>query len=465
MKSSAAGAAFRSGLFMLLVLPGVDGSSAAQLSAPSEATPPAAELIERGRYLTAIGDCIACHTPEGASPFSGGRAVSTPFGSVLSANLTPDDATGIGGYTPATFYRALHQGVDRNGKHLYPAFPYDNFTHVTRADTNAIFAYLRTLPAVNHAVNRNQLRFPFSIRGLTALWNLLFFNKGEFVAAAGQSAEWNRGAYLVQGLAHCGACHTPRNFLGGARHGKEFQGGAFDSWFAPDITPNPHTGVGAWNRDDLTRFLQSGLNAHGAATGEMGEVVDFSTSHLTDEDMAAVLTYLGAQPASPTAPVQPPAAAVLHLGEVIWQDDCSACHQMQAQGEPGYFPPLMSDANLQQSNPATVVHYILAGARHRPTELAPTPLSMPAFDWKLDDAEVAAVATYARNSWGNAADPVTPAQVRDVRAKLAAARATQQRKEEPMPTDLTHPGPFTLGPADTDSRDNGTPEAGRKVPL
>jgi mono/diheme cytochrome c family protein len=434
------------------------GFAAATSAAP-------ASQIERGRYLTAVGDCIACHTPEGATPFSGGRAVSTPFGIVLSANLTPDRATGIGDYTPATFYRAMHEGVDRHGRHLYPAFPYDNFTHVVRADTDAIFAYLQTLPPIVHAVDRNQLHFPFNIRSLIGVWNLLFFKKGEFDSVAGQSAEWNRGAYLVQGLAHCGACHTPRNVLGGARHDKEFQGGAFGSWFAPDITPNPQTGVGAWSHDDLTRFLQSGLNERGSATGEMGEVVDFSTSHLTDEDLSAVLTYLGKQPASPAASVSSPAALVMRQGEAIWQDDCSACHRMRAQGEPGYFPPLKDDANLQQRNPATVVHYILAGARHRPTARAPTPLSMPAFDWKLNDAEVAAVATYARNSWGNASAEVTSADVREVRKKLVAEHATQNRKIVPAPSDLTHPGPSTLAPADTDSRDNGTTDAGRKAPV
>jgi mono/diheme cytochrome c family protein len=432
-------------------------------TAAGASAPTASPLVERGRYLVALGDCMDCHTPAGAQPFSGGRPVSTPFGTVLSANLTSDAATGIGRYTADTFYRAMHEGIDHEGRNLYPAFPYNNYTNVTREDTDAIYAYMRTVPAVQHEVDRNQLKFPFNVRALMTVWNWMFLDKGPLHEDTSKSAQWNRGAYIVQGLGHCEACHTARNLLGGQKHEAAFQGGAFDTWFAPDITPNRRTGIGGWSSDDLLEFFREGRNVHSAASGEMGEVVGFSTSQMNDADLAAVLAYLADRPTSPDIAVAAPNAGVMTQGQAIWQDACSACHRMEAQGVPRYFPPMKSNANLQQNDPTTVVHYILAGAQHRPTQRAPTPLSMPAFDWKLDDAQVAAVATYARNSWGNSAAAVTTEQVADLRKKLATANGN--RLLQPVaPTDLTHPGPSTLGTANTDSRDNGTGNAGRAAP-
>ena len=423
-----------------------------------------ASQVERGRYLTALGDCVACHTPPGAASFSGGRPIATPFGTVLSANLTPDKNTGIGRYTADSFYRALHEGLDHEGRHLYPAFPYTNYTNVTREDSDAILAYLRTVKPQSHAVDRNQLSFPFNVRGLMAVWNWMFFEPGRFVDNPSKSDEWNRGAYIVEGLGHCQACHTSRNVLGGAKRDEAFRGGAFDTWFAPDITPNTRTGIGSWKRETLLEFLKAGQNAHSAASGEMGEVVGFSTSQMTDADLSAVAAYLADRPPSPTITVPAPSEALMRQGRAIWQDACSACHREEAQGVPRYFPPLKGDANLQQSDPTTVIHYILAGARHTPTASAPTPLSMPPFAWKLDDEQVAAVATYARNSWGNSAAEVTPKQVADLRRRLVEAASISTAKVETIPHDLSHPGPSTLAPADTDSRDNGTSRAGTVAP-
>ncbi len=419
--------------------------------------------IERGRYLTALGDCIACHTPAGAAPFSGGRPVVTPFGTVLSANLTPDTGSGIGRYTPDTFYRALHEGLDHEGRHLYPAFPYTNYTRVTREDSDAIYAYLHTaIKPVNHTVDRNQLSFPFNIRGLMAVWNSMFFDKGELAPNAAKTAEWNRGAYLVEGLGHCQACHTPHNFMGGLKHDMAFNGGVFDTWFASDITPNTRTGIGGWKREEVLAFLRAGENAHSAASGEMGEVVGFSTSQMSDADLSAIAAYLAGLPASPSYEVSAPEQPQMLQGQAIWQDACAACHRQDAVGVPRYFPPLRGDANLQQRDPTTVIHYILTGAQHRPTAQAPTPLSMPSFAWKLDDAQLAAVATYARNSWGNSAPAVSAKQVAALRRKLIAA--DQGRKPESTPHDLKHPGPLTLAPANTDSRENGTLHAGDVAP-
>jgi mono/diheme cytochrome c family protein len=435
-----------------------------QTPTPAVRQPPetSAAQVERGKYLTQLGDCMACHTQEGGARFAGGRPVETPFGTIVSANITPDRDTGIGGWNANQFYRAMHEGIDDQGKHLYPAFPYNYYTKVTREDADAIFAYLRSIPAVQHRFKRNELRFPFNIRALMAGWNAIFLNKGPYRPDPSKSAEWNRGAYLVEGLGHCQACHTPQDLMGAPKKDRAFQGGTFAEWFAPDITGNKRVGIGSWDDDSLREFLRRGTNVHSAASAEMGEVVAFSTSQMNDADLNAVITYVRSIGASPDRKVQPPDGAVMKQGEAIWQDACSACHRMDASGVPRYFPPLRQDANLQQPDPTTLVHFILTGTRKIPTNAAPTALSMPAFYWKLDDAQVAAVATYARNSWGNAASPVTAEEVKKLRAKLKVEHVPP---EHPAPTNLAHPGPNTFAPAGTDSRDNGTQNAGRAAPA
>jgi mono/diheme cytochrome c family protein len=423
------------------------------ISVPADEAPP----VERGRYLAAAGDCEACHTREGGAPYAGGRPIATPFGTVLSANLTPD-ATGLGNWNADQFYRALHEGIAANGEHLFPAFPYNWFTRMPRADTDAIFAYLRTLAPVANRPDRNQLSFPFNIRALTAVWNYLYLDARTFVADPGKSAQWNRGAYLVQGPGHCGACHTPKTILGGPRAGHELQGGEFAKWFAPDLTPNQRSGLGGWTRDDLVRFLRTGRNAHASAAVEMGLAVTDSTSRLGDADLLAIATYLADRPASPTVTPTAPPPVQMREGEAIFVDECSACHRMQAGGAPEAFPPLKASANAQQRDPTTMLHFILAGVRSTPTAANPTPFTMPAFAWKLSDAQVAAVATYVRNSWGNAAPAVDASQVEKLRGKLSFDRAATPRS---TPTPMSRPGPNTWSNAGTDSRDNGTPHAGR----
>jgi mono/diheme cytochrome c family protein len=437
--------------------------SAPQTPAPAANPPsgvPKAQL-DRGRYLTEVGDCVACHTQQGGERLAGARPVETPFGTLLSANITPDKDTGIGNWNADQFYRAMHEGIDNQGKHLYPAFPYNYYTNVTREDSDAIFAYLRSVPPVHKQFERNKLPFPFKIRQLMIGWNLLFLHKGPYRPDSSKSAAWNRGAYLVQGLGHCEACHTPMNVLGAPKSGKSFHGGRFGEWFAPDITPNKRVGIGAWDDDSLREFLRRGLNVHSSASGEMGEVVAFSTSQMNDADLNAVIGYLRTAQASPDAKVASADAAVMKQGQAIWQDSCSACHQMDAGGVPRYFPPLQHDPNVQQTDPTTLVHFILAGTRKVPTGSAPTPLSMPAFDWKLDDQQVAAVATYVRNSWGNAAQPVDADEVHKLRDKL---KRPQGHPEMQPDARLAHPGPNTLAPPGTDSRDNGSAQAGRAAP-
>ena len=447
-----------------LVAPAASAASAplAAASGPAPQRPAAnASPIERGRYLAAAGDCAACHTTAGGAPFAGGRPLETPFGTVLSANLTPD-ATGLKSWNADQFYRAMHEGISANGDHLYPAFPYNYFTRMPRADTDALFAYLQSLPPVANKPDRNQLPFPFNIRALMSVWNLLYLDKTTFAPDPTRSEQWNRGAYLVEGPGHCAACHTPKTILGGPQKGRDFQGGAFGTWFAPDLTPNGRTGLGGWTRDETVAFLKTGRNAHASASGEMGLVVQDSTSQLADDDLQAIVAWLADRAASPAAQMTPPDPADMKAGEAIFVDECASCHLARGQGQALAFPPLAHSANAQQLDPTTSLHFILAGAQAVPTRAEPTAFTMPAFAWKLDDRQIAAVATYVRNNWGNAAPAVSADQVARLRSKLAFdTNASGHTKATP----LTRPGPNTLGTPGTDSRDNGTPQAGRAAPA
>ncbi|MEO5686940.1 MAG: cytochrome c [Burkholderiaceae bacterium] len=420
-----------------------------------------APLVERGQYLAAAGDCAGCHTTEGGPAYAGGKPLETPFGTVLSANLTPD-ASGLKSWNADQFYRAMHEGISANGDHLYPAFPYNYFARMPRADTDAVFAYLQSLPPVVNNPDRNQLPFPFNIRALMSVWNLLYLDKTTFVADPAHDEQWNRGAYLVEGPGHCAACHTPKTMLGGPKSGRDFQGGTFGTWFAPDLTPNGRTGLGGWTRDETVAFLKTGRNAHASASGEMGLVVQDSTSNLSVDDLQAMAVYLADRVASPVVQMTPPDTGQMKTGEAIFVDECSGCHLMHGQGQALAFPPLAHSANAQQVDPTTTLHLILAGVQASPTRAQPTPFTMPAFAWKLDDRQVAAVATYLRNNWGNAAPAVGPDQVAKLRGKLQFDASASGRTKA---TPLTRPGPNTVGAADTDSRDNGTPQAGRAAPA
>jgi mono/diheme cytochrome c family protein len=378
--------------------------------------------VARGKYLVDAGDCQACHTRAGGTPFAGARGIRTPFGIIYSANITPDAKTGIGKWTEADFYRAMHEGIAHGGKNLYPAFPYTYFTRMSRPDVDAIYAYLRTLPPVYQPKPANKLPFPLTVRPLLAIWNALFFRPGEFRPNPAMSAEWNRGAYLVWGPGHCGGCHTPKNLLLADRNGHALQGATMTDWVALDLTGDPRRGLASWSNGDVVEYLRSGRNAHAAATGPMQEVVYYSTSRMSDSDLAAIATYLKQLP--PRRHVKgfaPPGVEAMRAGEAIYTDTCAACHGQNGEGQPRTFPPLAADAAVQARDPATTVRMILAGSRSVPTPAAPTPLAMPPFDWKLTDAEVAAVATYVRNAWGNAAPEVKAGTVAKLRRRYAEA--------------------------------------------
>ncbi|HVV93138.1 MAG TPA: cytochrome c [Hyphomicrobiales bacterium] len=402
--------------------------------------------VQRGRYLAAAGDCEDCHTAAGGKPYAGGRAIPTPFGTIYSPNITPDQATGLGGWTRDQFYRAMHEGLSAHGAHLYPAFPYTNFTRATREDVDDIWAYLQTLDPVRSRHPPNELPWPLSMRWVMSVWNTLFFDEGTFKPTPGKSAEWNRGAYLVEGLGHCGACHTQKNFLGADEGGSFLQGGGVQDWFASNLGGDHRDGLGAWSKDDIVEYLATGRNRHAGAGGPMGEVIQYSTSKMTHDDLAAIATYLKDLPSQPENAGSDstwdqivgffeghrsasdnedggakPDDKVMAAGEAIYVDQCAACHKADGTGVPGMFPPLRGNANVQARSPTTVAHAILYGVRTEPTNARPTPFAMPAYGWKLKNPEVAAVATYVRNAWGNHAAPVTRDQVHDVRTGIVAS--------------------------------------------
>ena len=390
---------------------------------PVSASEQAFEQIEHGRYLATAADCVACHTIPGGVPFAGGRAIQTPFGTLLSPNLTPDRETGIGAWTDAEFLRAMREGIGPNGEHFYPAFPYPYFSRMTPDDIVAIRRYLNTLDPVRNPVEANQLPFPFSIRGVMSVWNALFFTPASFTPHADKSPEWNRGAYLVEGPGHCGACHTAKNALGGDVTSRAFQGGSLGNWFAPNITGDARVGLGGWSVEETAEYLGTGHNRSAAATGPMAEVVSLSTSRMEPADLRAMALYLKDLPGL-SASVTPAASDTpfMRQGKLIFEAQCAACHQSSGAGVPHLFPALAAAPGVQAGDANNLMRVVLEGGRSVATAARPTAGAMPAFGWKLSDEQVASVLTYVRNTWGNAAAPVGAGEVAGMRVKLKQTR-------------------------------------------
>ncbi len=382
----------------------------------ARADSPSAETIARGKALVDAGDCASCHTADPSQPLAGGKRIDTPFGGIFSPNLTPDRDTGLGAWSDDEFYRALHDGVARNGSRYYPAFPYPNFTKITRDDVLAIKAYLSTLTPVRSIPPPPQLRFPLNHRVVMRGWNLLFFRPGTFEKNPQKSEEWNRGAYLVQGAAHCGACHTPKNMFGADKRGQMYGGGLIDGWFAPRLDAAERSGLKSWSVEDIVEYLQSGRNGRSHAGKLMAEVVVNSTSKMSDADIHAIAVYLKDLPAGAPEPVvAPPPQAQMADGARIYKSACIACHEADGTGSPRIYPPLPGNANLQSADPSSTLRIILDGAQTVTTPRAPNTGSMPAYAGKLTDREIADVATYIRNAWGNAAPVVTTQQAAKAR--------------------------------------------------
>lgn len=379
-----------------------------------QAWAPQANNIARGAYLARAGDCLACHTVRGGAAYAGGRAVDTPFGRVIAPNITPDRETGIGAWSADDFWNALHNGIAPGGRLLYPAFPYPNYTKVTRDDADALFAYLRSLPPRRNARQPHALRAPYGSQAALAAWRMLYFKPGVFMPEPARGADWNRGAYLVDGLGHCSACHSPRNGLGASDEG--LHGGLIPvlGWYAPSL---------ASNDPQLAQLLRSGISPRGAVFGPMAEVVGQSLQHLSDGDIGAISVYLASLPAdrAERAPAEPPPEALMRLGGRLYGQHCADCHGKDGRGAAGEdggpaWPALAGNRTLQLANPVNAIRIVLNGGFAPSTAGNPRPYGMPPYSPVLNDAEVAAVVSYARASWGNAARMVTPAEVNGYRA-------------------------------------------------
>ncbi|WP_033792680.1 c-type cytochrome [Pantoea septica] len=385
--------------------------------------PPAAAdaaAVARGRYVAIAGDCVACHTAPGSKEaFAGGYSISTPFGGIFASNITPDKETGIGSWTERDFYRAVRHGKGKEGEHLYPAMPYNAYVKVSDQDMHDLWMYMRSVKPVRYRVPETNLGFPYNIRLAMMGWNLLFFRNSGFESDPDQSAEFNRGAYLVEGLEHCGACHTPKNLLGGDT-GDYLQGSNLSEWHAPDLTSNRDVGIGSWSSAQIMDYLKLGSNHVAVASGPMAEAVTNSTQHLSDADLRAIATYLKAQPASATQlpPPQARDSAQMKTGENVYSANCSACHNSDGKGIPNLAASLANNPGLLADDASSIITTVLQGGRGAVTQGNPTSGAMPSFAWKLTDEQVAAVSTYIRNSWGNAATPVKADEVAGKRKLL-----------------------------------------------
>jgi mono/diheme cytochrome c family protein len=381
----------------------------------------AGDDAERGQYLTAIGGCASCHTRPDGEPFVGGRPFATPFGTLYSSNITPDDETGIGTWGPADLRRAMHEGVARDGTRLFPAFPYPSFTRVSDEDINAIYAYLRTLKPLHYRAPANG--FLFTQRWPMRIWNALFLETGRFVPDASKADDWNRGAYLVRGLGHCGACHTRRNPFMAEVARDALAGGVLDDEVAPNKPrrwsgvnlTSSRQGLGAWSVEELTQYLHSGFSARGGTFGPMNEVVAHSLRPVAIEDLRAMAVFLKSLPARDAAAVAGPGPDQVNAGARTYQEHCEKCHRASGRGGVFTGPPLAGSAVAQAEDPSSLINVILYGAAAPKEVTSGTWETMKPYFNVLSDAEVAAVANYLRASWGNHAGPVWPADVKKQR--------------------------------------------------
>jgi mono/diheme cytochrome c family protein len=381
------------------------------------------EQVARGAYLARVGNCGACHTDRGGAAFAGGKGIATPFGTVFASNLTPDAKTGIGSWSAAQFWRALHNGRSADGRLLYPAFPYPNFTEITRADSDALYAWLRSQVPVTQVNRTHALRFPYNLQASLAVWRALFFSPGVYEPVVERSVQWNRGAYLVRSLGHCAACHSPRNAFGATRDSLELSGGLIplQNWYAPSLASSAEAGVADWSSREVAALLKTGLTPRGAALGPMAEVVFRSTQYLNDADIAAMTEFLKSLPQTPPhaiAAVKIDADLNAH-GEVLYKDRCAACHGANGEGGAGpdgvVYAPLAGNRKVLLETPANLIHIVVNGGFPPTTAGDPRPYGMPPFGPSLKDEEIAVLASYVRSAWGNSAPAVSTLDVLNAR--------------------------------------------------
>lgn len=402
-------------------------SSVVAVSAPASAQESAAvseiasseNPVQRGLYLATAGNCLACHTMEGGDAFAGGVAFHTDFGVIYSTNITADDEAGIGAWTEEQFVAAMREGKSADGSNLYPAFPYPSFTKVSDQDLSDLYAFFQSVAPSNYSPPENEMGFPYNQRTLMGVWNALFFDNARFEPDSSQSEQWNRGAYLVEGLGHCGTCHTPRNALGGLQMDQALSGGTYNDkvednkirpWSAVNLTSAPD-GLAAWSEDDVFSYLKTGHGGMGGTFGPMNEVITLSTSQLSKDDVRAMAVYINDLPPIERAPVYEMSAADFRAGELLYTIHCGTCHLPTGLGDPSIGPAVAGSAVVQAEDPASLINVIIYGAEVP----APAPpgawKSMEAFGDKLDDDEIALLSTYMRANWGNRGGPVSEADV------------------------------------------------------
>ena len=390
--------------------------------------------IERGAYVAKVGDCIACHAVQGGKPFAGGFPMPLPVGTIYSSNITPDPTYGIGKYSLEDFDRAVRHGVAPGGKYLYPAMPYPSYAKVTPEDMKALYAYF--MQGVKPVAQPNKpptMIWPLTIRWPLAIWNWMYVSEDHvYRPDPKQSAQWNRGAYLTEGLGHCGACHTPRGIgmqekalsASGANGSLFLSGAKIESWYARNLRGNDVGGLGNWSVADIVQLLKTGRNSSGAAVGSMTEVIHHSSQYWTDADLQAVAIYLKSLPADPNKPKAPqPVAPVpqpdLHsAGSLAYAQYCAVCHQNDGAGAAGVFPAMAGNPTVESRDALNLIHVILAGGKTAEVK-GVHPFTMPAFAGVLSDQQVADIATFVRSGWGNSGAAVSASEVAKVRADIA----------------------------------------------
>jgi mono/diheme cytochrome c family protein len=396
----------------------------------SRAADPVGPAFSDGEYLARAADCVACHSIPGGKAFAGGLKMGTPLGAIYSTNITPDFETGIGSYTLADFERAVRQGIAKDGRHLYPAMPYPSYSKLSDADVAVLYHFfMKQVSPVHRANLQSEIPALLSFRWPLAIWNSFFAPSGSYVAKPGHDAAWNRGAYLVQGPGHCGACHTPRG-IGVQEKAldegspKYLAGAGLDAWYAPSLRGDMRTGLGTWSKQDIVGFLKQGHNRIGAAFGSMTEAVNNSTSYLSDSDVNAIATYLKSLPAeSPQQAVAYDNATTAALrdrpttqpGGAVYSGACASCHGFDAKGFPPYMPALVGNPVVLDHDPSSLINLMLNASIPLVAEGTPDAYRMPQFRQQLSDQDIADVITFIRNGWGNEATAVTATQVAKLR--------------------------------------------------
>ena len=402
------------------------------LGSPPQAAPsapdarPAAQRVAQGAVLARAGNCVACHSAQGGAPLAGGRPIETPFGTVYTSNLTPDPDTGLGRWQIEDFRQALQRGRAPGGRLLIPAFPYEHTRVMTLQDMDDVWAWLQTQPPVHQPTPAHTLRWPYGTQAALAVWRSLFLSDTPWQADPARSAQWNRGAYLVQGLGHCAACHSPRNVFGASGAVSDLGGGLMPvvNWYAPDLTDDAETGLASTPVADTVRLLRTGVSAHARTSGPMAEVVQHGLQHLGEDDLTAVAVYLQSRARSPVAKTETPNAParavradVAQRGVKVYERHCVQCHGEQGRGVPGAYPALAGNRAVLLRDPTNLVQVVLYGGYSPVTAGHPRPFGMPPGILELDDRDIAAVLTHLRTQWGHSAGEVTALKVNRIRAQ------------------------------------------------